>query len=1115
MKLDGWSKNLRDNCGPLTPSWAFTCTALDLLVQIGHDVNEAEMMQPEEEKSIEVLSIQAQGDIQKCVEFIVGFGLLPYFLPNVGVPEKVRKRNRAAFDLFLASDNILTPLIKFHRLAQVVDGLLQISTSHPSFASLIIPKHAADILAALLQICKSPISKPSQTKPGSLSESEFKYVMTLRNRFHTHLNVFLSSHIPKSILINSLFLIGEKPKFMREACTNLMQEIMISPNNGVIITASTLLNESSASNVWSLAKIVANLLRSSLQSVSESHLYKKIFQDMCCQCVQMILPTSAESSKTTRGEGRKDEDISVKRAIPSCENDVADAVNNSNINANLQSQCLGTNKELCRIGLFCSLVLMDIDCQMSKLFVWDHLFKPVSDLLGQSQDEQRCEEIIMKPINRNAPPPPPHFPPRAEQLTRVNGNILITWVDIDRVIAVSEVAEGLLSLVVPTGISIPLHAFQPSWSLLFQALVACEKYLERKIQEPEVSHLALVLSSKLKNVFILLFELVSAGVGDKLDLLSSSTTSNTTIDSGGSKCKTTTPRPGAQNSNISLKCAKTLAEFCMELLVNEQADVNIFQLMSSSSSNCGSSSGHDGGEKTGTTVKIGGHVSRTNYAEPSNTTTTSDDKKDDDGRAFRVLADECVILCSIFKDERLANIISQLFRQLLSYENENIKERTQSSSHGQKQEEEQQAQKHKVSDASLSSSSQDSVFPPGETEKAPAPMISTTSSELTQLEHALEEGHDETALQKFVALKLLEELGKDDKILENCVNTDDYKETLLIVELVIRRLAMELRESSRSGQICEFSQTIVFALGFLGTIVETAGSVGFLAEVAGAGASPGTTHKKKNSSLSSSPLSNLEGEKDDDGFWTELQRFTPHLRMIADSNDLGLVNLGIPPMAENILISILSCGQEGTLGKSGGKAREVISHLQKALKDVANPMLPIKGHGLLQLRRLLESKDPETLSSDSLLLQIFHAELNNDDSYVYLMAIQGLATLGLKFHKIVIPILIQEYNNVINPATDDTDHGEGGDRRKLFKAMTESESIEYRMKVGEVLVKVTQQLGDIAPIYRVALTNLLFRIVRDNEPLIRASALSNLGELCHLLKFSLGVILTEVGSQNI
>jgi len=35
-------------------------------------------------------------------------------------------------------------------------------------------------------------------------------------------------------------------------------------------------------------------------------------------------------------------------------------------------------------------------------------------------------------------------------------------------------------------------------------------------------------------------------------------------------------------------------------------------------------------------------------------------------------------------------------------------------------------------------------------------------------------------------------------------------------------------------------------------------------------------------------------------------------------------------------------------------------------------------------------------------------------------------------------------------------------------------------------------------------------LMRDNSPLIRASALSNLGELCHLLKFSLGIILTEV-----
>jgi hypothetical protein len=153
---------------------------------------------------------------------------------------------------------------------------------------------------------------------------------------------------------------------------------------------------------------------------------------------------------------------------------------------------------------------------------------------------------------------------------------------------------------------------------------------------------------------------------------------------------------------------------------------------------------------------------------------------------------------------------------------------------------------------------------------------------------------------------------------------------------------------------------------------------------------------------------------------------------------------------------------------------------------------------------LIEARDAETLKNDTKLLQIFQTGLTNEDSYVYLMAIQGLASLGLKFHKIIIPLLIQEYH-FINLKNEDCTRS-----NKLYSGMMDNEKIECGLKIGEVLVKVIQQLGEIAPMYRVQLTNLFFRIVRHDEPMIRASALSNLGELCHLLKFSLAVVLTEV-----
>ena len=54
--------------------------------------------------------------------------------------------------------------------------------------------------------------------------------------------------------------------------------------------------------------------------------------------------------------------------------------------------------------------------------------------------------------------------------------------------------------------------------------------------------------------------------------------------------------------------------------------------------------------------------------------------------------------------------------------------------------------------------------------------------------------------------------------------------------------------------------------------------------------------------------------------------------------------------------------------------------------------------------------------------------------------------------------------------------------------------------------------GDMIPPYRDALLGVLLGVARDTEPLVRASCLSNLGDVCKLLRFSLGNVIHEVRS---
>ena len=78
------------------------------------------------------------------------------------------------------------------------------------------------------------------------------------------------------------------------------------------------------------------------------------------------------------------------------------------------------------------------------------------------------------------------------------------------------------------------------------------------------------------------------------------------------------------------------------------------------------------------------------------------------------------------------------------------------------------------------------------------------------------------------------------------------------------------------------------------------------------------------------------------------------------------------------------------------------SPLTEAFKELLDPLIPVRGHALISLRRLIEQKDPETLEMQDILVQIFHENLDHPDSYIYLAAIQGLAALAERLPQKVI-----------------------------------------------------------------------------------------------------------------
>ncbi|KOC59653.1 Transmembrane and coiled-coil domain-containing protein 7 [Habropoda laboriosa] len=165
---------------------------------------------------------------------------------------------------------------------------------------------------------------------------------------------------------------------------------------------------------------------------------------------------------------------------------------------------------------------------------------------------------------------------------------------------------------------------------------------------------------------------------------------------------------------------------------------------------------------------------------------------------------------------------------------------------------------------------------------------------------------------------------------------------------------------------------------------------------------------------------------------------------------------------------------------------------EEALKDLTDPLLPVRAHGLITITKLIENMDPCITTSKAILLQLFEENLKHEDSFIYLAAINGLCALANSYPQVVIETLVQEYIDMPQ------------------RLSTGEITVETRIKLGEILVKVTRALGEMTTAYKNILINGFLCATRDSDSLVRASSLSCLGELCKILGFRLGNIVIEV-----
>lgn len=115
--------------------------------------------------------------------------------------------------------------------------------------------------------------------------------------------------------------------------------------------------------------------------------------------------------------------------------------------------------------------------------------------------------------------------------------------------------------------------------------------------------------------------------------------------------------------------------------------------------------------------------------------------------------------------------------------------------------------------------------------------------------------------------------------------------------------------------------------------------------------------------------------------------------------------------------------------------------------------------------------------------------LKEDDSYIFLNCIKLLITLVDILEETVLETLIAEYH---------------------FDIDVDSSDIDFKLKVGEAIIKVTQGLGGMCYKYKSILINCFLRGAHNKNNEFRTSNLSNLGVVVRILSYQVHHFFQEV-----
>lgn len=219
-------------------------------------------------------------------------------------------------------------------------------------------------------------------------------------------------------------------------------------------------------------------------------------------------------------------------------------------------------------------------------------------------------------------------------------------------------------------------------------------------------------------------------------------------------------------------------------------------------------------------------------------------------------------------------------------------------------------------------------------------------------------------------------------------------------------------------------------------------------------------------------------------------------------------------LAQEAAVVLMARAQAPAAQTAAREAPAYQAVYQEALRHLQDPILPVRAHGLHLLTQLVATDrrhhpvcygdvlDPALVPAIfDLLLQA----LQDDESFLYLNAVQGLAHMAVTWRTTVLTQLLAVYV--------------GGDKTQdsVARALQSAEPLsaratDARLRIGEALLQVLQHLGEAAVPDLPRITGPLLTAVRQPRwpATLRSSFLSILGTCVELAPLALAADGTSV-----